>query len=195
MRLLALVVGAIVARSHGATVSVTSSSELESAIAAASSGDKLVLGDGTYTSALTVNKDLIIAAENLHMATLDGEGSKRPLTVTGGKVTLKGLKITNGDAVFGGGVYAKGNAELAIMDCQVTGNNAGDGGGIGLTGNGGDGVQSLGCLLLVLQGLLNLLEKSGNVGTHSLLRVVDFQKSSHFTAGATKNKRDGVSKT
>ena len=79
------------------------SGALQAALDAASSGDELVLADGTYTGSggtmLNIGKDITIRAQNAGQAILDGQSTRRVIRITGGAVLLDGLNITNGHAV------------------------------------------------------------------------------------------------
>jgi uncharacterized repeat protein (TIGR01451 family) len=91
------------------------------------------------------NADFTIRDPDLYPTTLDGQGRRRVLYITGAiSPTLSGLRITGGDAAglagytypwsgwtmdAGGGVYVV-TAAVAIGDCRVFGNTAQAGGGL-----------------------------------------------------------------
>ena len=80
---------------------------LQTVVDAASPGDVIVLGDGTYTGSgtsasgnnmLYINKDITIRALNPGQAVLDGEVARRVIYVNSGTVAFEGLTITRGSA-------------------------------------------------------------------------------------------------
>ncbi|MBI5331601.1 MAG: right-handed parallel beta-helix repeat-containing protein [Betaproteobacteria bacterium] len=69
---------------------------LAAAIAAASSGDTLLVCPGAYNEAVTVNKDnLTIAGSTGNRANVTVTHSGRPFTLTGANLTLKDMTITS----------------------------------------------------------------------------------------------------
>lgn len=76
-------------------------STIQDALAIASPGDELVLGDGTYqlSSTISITKDVTIRAANSRQAILDGGNSNRVIHIGSNTVVLlEGLVITNGKA-------------------------------------------------------------------------------------------------
>jgi hypothetical protein len=106
---------------------------LQTAINAASSG-ATILAKGTCAGHFTIGKNLTLSGSPT--ATLNGQGTGRPLTISPGvTVTLNGLTITGGHLTAGGPPGAGGgilsfNATLTLNNCVVTGNTASAGGGI-----------------------------------------------------------------
>ena len=99
---------------------------IQAALNSASSGDELVLADGTYTGATTINKDITIRAANAGLAVLDGQNknSERVIYMSSGNLFLTGLAVTRGLAgdrscggvcVHGGTVTMNGGA---ISNCH-----------------------------------------------------------------------------
>ena len=85
-----------------ATINVSPSDNLQTKLNNAGVGDTLILADGTYTGSgsnvLDISKDITIRAQNSGQAILDGENTRRVISVTTGTVTLEGLGITKGSA-------------------------------------------------------------------------------------------------
>ncbi len=121
---------------------------VQAAVDAASSGDEIRIAAGTYTSsALAVvtidrsltlkggyNSDFSVRNVNTYPSVLDGEGSRRVISIesSGVTVVLDGLHIIRGnnDSSSGGGVrdYTGSNV-LTITSCQIYQNVANIGGG------------------------------------------------------------------
>ena len=71
---------------------------IQNALAAASPGDELVLGDGNYTlsSTIVIDNDITIRASSSGQAILDGGNSRRVMSISSGTVVLEGVSITRG---------------------------------------------------------------------------------------------------
>jgi hypothetical protein len=96
---------AVILKSHvtrrlGITNVVPGADTIQSALAAASPGDELVLGDGTYqlSSTITIDKDITIRASNSRQAILDGGDSVQVMYISSGTVVLEGVVITRGSS-------------------------------------------------------------------------------------------------
>ena len=105
---------------------------LQAAQDAASAGDTLVVR-GTCAGAVTLTKNLSVTGERATgygTPTLEDRQSGTVLSVgTGLTVSVSGLTITGGKALFGGGVGNDGT--LALNDTRITGNTGkGNTGGI-----------------------------------------------------------------
>jgi len=86
--------------SLAATWTVGSAAELSSALAAAKSGDVVVLKDGVYTGNFKVgNNGTTIRAQNRHAAILRGTGAREKanfgLSVSASQVTIEDLRFEN----------------------------------------------------------------------------------------------------
>ena len=79
---------------------VPGANTIQGALAAASPGDELVLGDGTYqlSSTITIDKDITIRASNSRQAILDGGDSVQVMYISSGTVVLEGVVITRGSS-------------------------------------------------------------------------------------------------
>ena len=63
------------------------------------SADEVVLKDGTYTGfTFTIGRNVRLRAQNAGQAVLDGENTRRVMTIISGTVTVEGLNITKGSA-------------------------------------------------------------------------------------------------
>ena len=73
---------------------------LQTALNGATSGDELVLADGTYTGSgsnvLDIDKSITIRALNAGRAVLDGQNVRRVVLIRTGPVNLQRLNITRG---------------------------------------------------------------------------------------------------
>lgn len=117
-------------------------STLKAAIAAAQSGDIVVVGIGTYTGAetrdlvlagkvLTIqssdpNDPDVVAATVIDFQAKDGFGHRfiEITPETGAALTLAGLKIINASGAFSGGVVLCESANLHLINCTFVNNNA-----------------------------------------------------------------------
>ena len=91
-------------------------------------GQRITLTSGQ----LNVNKDVTISGPGAKNLAVDGNAQSRVFYVNPGKtVTIDGLSIANGHAVFsyGGGIYNE-DAALTVTNCVLSGNDAYSGGGI-----------------------------------------------------------------
>jgi predicted outer membrane repeat protein len=115
---------------------------LQQAIDGAQSGDTLTLCAGTWTlsSAVVINKSLILIGAGDEATILDGDNATRvlqiPYPVT--PVTLQDLTVTRGinGSGNGGGIYNEVSA-LNLYGVRVTDSTASSGGG-GIYNDGGD---------------------------------------------------------
>jgi len=125
--------------------------------------------DGTYYVNLTLERDIAVIGRNgSAMTVLDGALSGSVITRTGGSrtVDLRGLTLTAGSALEGGGIHTTGGF-LNLTDVQVINNVAAvDGGGIYLSntdmtttstvisgntaGDGGGGLRGMGVAIVTL---------------------------------------------
>lgn len=119
---------------------VDPSHNLSLVLAHASPGDTLLLADGVYQPGVTliINKNITIAAQTLGGAVIDGQGQHAVIELysprsPGGKaylgtVALKGLNITGGLRMNGGGINVFIADDLHIDHCNIYGNQAENGG-------------------------------------------------------------------
>lgn len=120
---------------------------LEEAVAAASTGDTILVANGLYDGTCTMNfvidKDLTIRATNPCGAVFDGGGSRRAFRVDPGvSVSIEGLRFVNcykgfGGVDSGGAVFVNGSdvefIECCFEDCGADGS----GGAVYLLGGHG----------------------------------------------------------
>ena len=90
------------------------------------SGQTIYLG-----SPLTITSDMTIDDSGLaSQVTIDGSTSTQVFEVNGGTVTLNRLKIMNGSALNGGGIFNNAGATLTISNSTLSGNSAQAGGSV-----------------------------------------------------------------
>ena len=137
---------------------------LQTAITAASPG-ATILVKGTCAGHFTIPKNLTLSGSP--SATLNGQGTGRPLTIGAGvNVTLNNLMITGGYLTAsgppgaGGGIFSF-NATLTLNNCLVTGNTASAGGGIA---SGTPGPTQAGMLTLNSTSVSNNVAFEGGAG-------------------------------
>jgi hypothetical protein len=120
----------------------TPSLGLQNAVDAASSGDTIIAGPGTYRENVVIDKSLDLSGAGSGNTIVDGgRGSGGPsgrvfeISPSGATVTLSGMKIQNGFALWdwGGGIYNSGS--LTINDAIISG-NIGQAGGGGIFNSG-----------------------------------------------------------
>ncbi|MFM2105570.1 MAG: hypothetical protein RL338_602, partial [Chloroflexota bacterium] len=100
---------------------------LARAIKLAAAGSTLTIAN-TCVGRFTIGKDLTLVGTD-QSSTLDGNGGGTVLTIqTGATVTIRQLRITNGFANRGGGVYNLGTVSMTD-GAQVVANSAGTAGG------------------------------------------------------------------
>lgn len=120
--------------SNNCMSSETACKTIGHAISLASSGDSISIAAATYKENLTVGFSLTIAGSGAIKTIINGGGKGTVVTVSNAsaQVTLSGVTVRNGNAVFGGGINNEGT--LTINSSTVTGNHAVNGGGIGNSG-------------------------------------------------------------
>jgi hypothetical protein len=101
-----------------------------------SAATTLVLCAGLYPGGVKIDRNLTLIGAGDGVApaphtVLDGDGTERVVTIDPGTtVTLRHLRITGGNTIFGGGGIFNNGDVLNIDECTVSGNTAGVGGGI-----------------------------------------------------------------
>ena len=104
-----------------ATYYVNPGDSIQSAINAASSGDTIIVRDGTYTENINVNKLLTIRSENgyenciIHAA----NSNDHAITIAANSVTIKGFTVTGVTGNYKAGIYGYG-----VEHCTISNNNA-----------------------------------------------------------------------
>jgi hypothetical protein len=126
---------------HAATITVTNTNDsgpgsLRQALADANDGDTIdfaVTGIiGLTSGELLVDKAITISGPGAENLAVNGNAKDRVFHVTGENVTISGLTITNGNATgngLGGGIY-NDHSTLTVNNSTISGNLAGQGGGI-----------------------------------------------------------------
>jgi hypothetical protein len=131
---------------------------IQAAIDAAVDGDTIIVAPGTYYENTDFDeKSITLTSANpndpntVAATIIDANGSGRAVTFPETEVEdvecmLSGFTITGGNSPDGSGIYCPGaNRTIAITDCVITGNTAGEGGGIF---NYENYLQLLNCILI-----------------------------------------------
>jgi hypothetical protein len=126
-----------ITRVSAATITVINNDDsgpgsLRQAIADAAPGDTInfaVTGTITLTSAeLVINKDLTIQGPGAQVLTISGNNTMRVFRLENSSsrinVTLSDLKIANGLADYGGGIYSFNTGLINIIRCNISRNTA-----------------------------------------------------------------------
>ena len=121
---------AVIQKSHvtrrlGITHIVPGAETIQNALAAASPGDELVLGNGTYqlSSTIAITKTITIRAAYSRQAILDGGDRIRVMSISGGTVVLEGVIITRGSISSGAGIAIYGG-DVTISNAEISSNTA-----------------------------------------------------------------------
>lgn len=158
----------------------TSYPNLQAAINAAGTGATLRVR-GICTGTSSISTSLTITGQpgiGFSTPTLNGEKQGTVLTVnSGATVTINALTITDGDGLFGGGIYDNGGT-VTLNHSVVTRNTGGIGGGIdnfgtvtlnyslitGNTANDGGGIYNFGTLTMTTTAITGNKVESGGFG-------------------------------
>ena len=136
-------VAASVQSVHAATITVTSTADsgtntLREALANAANGDTINFTVATpatitlTTGQLLVSNSVTILGPGSANLAVNGNAASRVFNITNAvTVVITGLTVTNGlvSADAGGGIY-NDSSTLTVSNCTISGNSAGDGGGI-----------------------------------------------------------------
>jgi hypothetical protein len=100
----------------------TAATNIQDAINAAEPGAQVVVTNGTYAP-ITANGYLSVRSVNGAPFTIIDAGQSGSCALLGDATTLSGFTLTNGFALFGGGVL--GSSSMAVVsNCVITGNQA-----------------------------------------------------------------------
>jgi hypothetical protein len=117
---------------------------ITAALADAHDGDKIVVSDGTFAGALSVDRDVVIAGAGAGKTIIElgtgGSGSVVTVSATA-DATISDVTITGGSAALGSGIHNDGN--LTLKGAAVVENNASDFGAAAGIFNGPGGVLTL----------------------------------------------------
>jgi hypothetical protein len=119
-------------------------STITAALADARDDDTIVVSDGTFAGALSIDEDVVIAGagSDKTIIELGAGGSGSVVTVSANTdVTISGVTITGGSAALGAGIHSDGN--LTLKGVAVVENNASDFGSAAGIFNGAAGVLTL----------------------------------------------------
>ncbi len=122
----------------------TAKKTISAALRTAGSGDTIHVAQGTYQEniALKSNVNLLGGYSGdggrvLYDSTINGMDKGSVVTATNvNQGKLDGFTITNGDATYGGGIFAQGGS-VVISNNKIEDNDASNGGGVYLTGFSG----------------------------------------------------------
>ena len=109
----------------------TAATNIQAAVDVASSGDTVLVNDGTYYpgNQISVTNDITIKSVNGATNTVvNGSGSHSCFYLNYKNATIDGFIITNGFAYNGGGVYSSFRAGI-VQNCIIRGNSAESTGG------------------------------------------------------------------
>ena len=109
--------------------------DIQSALDISGGGDRVVVEAGTYGAVTVSNAVVVMGYRGAAETVIDGRGSERAVTMTGGGV-LEGFTVKNGASEDCGGILADGGAvvrDVVVEGCRATGAE-GVGGGLCLYG-------------------------------------------------------------
>ncbi|MGE0132868.1 MAG: choice-of-anchor Q domain-containing protein [Blastocatellales bacterium] len=134
------------ATARPAAITVTNTNDsgpgsLRQAIIDVTPGDTIdfsasVRGVISLAGELIINKNLSLQGPGASLLSVSGDGASRVFTIgnSATNVVISGLTITDGNANDGGGI--QNNGVLSVLDCYISGNQAGGNGGGGILNNG-----------------------------------------------------------
>jgi len=110
--------------------------KIQDAINAAKSGDTINVTSGTYLENLAIGKDLNVYGADPASTIIDGSNKGSVISITS-PCTIGNLKIQNGYATSGGGIYINGvTGTVTLTNCIISNNQAtNSGGGIFTSGD------------------------------------------------------------
>ena len=86
--------------------------KIQDAIDAASPGDRIQVGSGTYYEKLLINKAISLVGERSTTTIIDAMQKGNPITVVVSKVTIQGFTIRNGSSYSGIFLYLNNNTSI-----------------------------------------------------------------------------------
>ncbi len=176
------------ASAHANIITVTNTKDsgpgsLRQAVADANDGDTI---DATRVSGsielnsgeLLVNKNVTINGPSAEKLSVENAGLSRVFEIASGEVvTISALAINSGHAVVGGGVYNAGILE--VMDCSISGNEAG---GLRENGLGGGIYNENGATLTVINCAIsgNGADQGGGIYNGGSMQIASTTVSDNF---------------
>jgi len=103
----------------------TASSSIQSAIDAASEGDTVLIGPGTFEESIVMKGGVVLSGAGAELTIIDG--TRGPLVTCVGATgsAIENLTITGGGTSgSGGGIYIEDSDRLTIRNCAIRGNYA-----------------------------------------------------------------------
>jgi hypothetical protein len=176
------------ASANAKTIAVTNTNDsgpgsLRQAMVDANDGDTInamrVSGSIELSSGeLLVNKNVTINGAGAEKLSIESTRSSRVFEIASdGIVTISGLAIASGQAVVGGGVYNAGILE--VMDCSISGNEAG---GLRENGLGGGIYNDNGATLTVINCAIsgNGADQGGGIYNGGSMQITNTTVSNNF---------------
>ncbi|HZD94547.1 MAG TPA: hypothetical protein VE133_09850, partial [Candidatus Sulfotelmatobacter sp.] len=180
------------ASSHANTIIVTNANDsgrgsLRQAMADANDGDTInataVFGSIELSSGeLLVKKNVTINGPGAEKLSVENTRSSRVFEIASSEiVTISGLAINNGQAIMGGGIYNAGILE--VMDCSISGNEAG---GLRENGLGGGIYNASDAEITIINSTIsgNGADQGGGIYNAGSMQIASTTVSDNFVGGA-----------
>jgi len=96
-------------------------STIQEAVNNATSGDTILVANGTYKEQITIDKPLELIGENRSNTIIDANGAGYVVKITSNNVTLSGFAMQNAtDSNAWGGIWLNNASNTTIINCAVT---------------------------------------------------------------------------
>ncbi|MHC1737085.1 MAG: T9SS type A sorting domain-containing protein [Ignavibacteriaceae bacterium] len=118
---------------------ITAATSIQTAISAASPGDLILVENGNFNLAATINLTKGVTVKSLYgyeFAIIDGQNARLCIGINHADAVVDGFTIRNGynPSSFGGGVNIISGG--TVQNCLITNNQARDGGGVAIDNSG-----------------------------------------------------------